>query len=280
MLLAILPIGSIHPAAAQSQNPVDLNQAEGGKALITLTRAQQGYFLENNEFAKTLTALNTEIPKVTPNYLQYVVVQNQFSVTQYAIARRPNLKSYVGRVVVIVSDTEDAYSNSIVCESNFSGMRRIPPPPQIGPNRRLICAPGTTEWTLSSSFTPAELEVEGKQAVGTLTRTQQVYYLENNRFATTLADLGSYIQPSTFAYDYSTQATDRLAVQYGVSRRSDLRSYVGAAAIINIPTNGDFTSTAVVCENIKPGPFQPAPPILSGNGQALICAAGTRSLLP
>jgi hypothetical protein len=62
VLFAILPIGSIRPAAAQSQNPVDLNQAEGGKALVRLTRTQQAYFLENNEFSKTLPALNTEIP--------------------------------------------------------------------------------------------------------------------------------------------------------------------------------------------------------------------------
>jgi Type IV pilin-like G and H, putative len=278
VLLAMSPIVTINPALAQPPvTALEIAQAEGGKALTKLTRAQQAYFLENNQFSRTLPALGTEIPKITPNYLQYIAVQNKFSVTHYAIARRPNLKSYVGRVVVMANATGEAYSSSIVCESKFSGMRRIPPIPQIGPNRQLICPPGTTEWTLSSIATPAESEIEAKQTIGMLVRSQQAYYLENNRFATNFDEFGRNIRPSNFAYDYSIQATDRFAVQYGVSRRSDLKSYVGAAAIIAI-IGGDFTSTAIVCENIKPGPFLPAPPILSDNGQALICAAGTESV--
>jgi Type IV pilin-like G and H, putative len=278
VLLAMSPIVTINPALAQPPvTALEIAQAEGGKALTKLTRAQQAYFLENNQFSRTLPALGTEIPKITPNYLQYIAVQNKFSVTHYAIARRSNLKSYVGRVIVIVPDNDEAYSDRIICESNFPGMRRIPPPPQIGPNRRLICAPGTTEWTLSSIATPAELEVEAKQTVGVLTRTQQAYYLENNRFATTLAALRPDIRPSTIAYDYSTQATDRFAVQYAISRRNDLRSYVGAV-IVNTSNNEDATSTAIVCKNITPGPFRPASPILSGDGQTLVCAAGTENV--
>jgi hypothetical protein len=268
-------IGAIAPAKAQSQTAVDLSSAEGGKALVTLTRSQQSYYLETSHFARTVAALNTDV-STTPNYLQRIKVQSRLSVLHYAIARQPDRKSFVGQVIVRRDRNGDFRSYSIVCENNRPGMR-LPATPRIGTNLRPICAPGTTPWTLNSIATPAELEADAKRTVGTLTRAQQSYFLENNRFATSLDALSLNLSPDTVGYSYSIAQSNQSAIQYGVSQKINLRSYVGAVTIVAIG-GGEFNTAGIVCENIQPGTLRPAPPTVSANGQTLVCAAGTRSI--
>jgi Type IV pilin-like G and H, putative len=271
--LLTVTIGTIHPAAAQSSSPLALSQAEGGKALMQLTRAQQSYYLENSQFSRTLAPLATGVPSFTLNYQQRIIVQNRSSVVHYAIARRPNLKSFVGRITIGTDSNGNFRSYTIVCENNRPAIH-IPAQPSIGPNNRPVCAPGTTQWTLNSIATPVELAANAKQTVGMLTRAQQAYYLENARFSSTIEALEWDITPSP-AYDYSIQFTSQSAIQYGIAQKINFKSYVGAAAIVAIG-GGEFTSIGIVCENIEPGTFRPAPPIVSANGQTLVCAAGTR----
>jgi Type IV pilin-like G and H, putative len=272
--LLTIAIGTATPATAQLPSPLALRQAEGGKAIAKLTRAQQAYYLENSKFSRTLPPLATGVPSSTLNYQQRIVVQNPSSVVHYAIARQPNLKSIVGRVVIGQRNNGEFTTVSIVCENNRIGMR-LPAIPSIGPNLQLVCAPVTTEW--APIQTPAEAEAEARQQVGTMTRAQQAYFLENARFATLIEELGRGIRPETIGYSYSIVRDNQLAIQYGIARKVNLKSVVGAAAIVKT-VDGEFTNAAIVCENIQPGTFRPAPPIVSANGQTLVCAAGTKSI--
>lgn len=271
--LLTIVLSAIAPAPAQSQTAVDLSSAEGGKALVTLTRSQQSYHLENSRFA--VAALNTDIPSITPNYQQRITVQSRSSVLHYAIARQPDRKSFVGQVMVSRDRNGNFRSYSIVCENNRPGIR-LPAKPRIGTNLRPVCAPGTTPWTLDTIATPAELEATAKQIVGAMTRSQQSYFLENNRFATSLEALELNISPETIGHSYSIAQSNQSAIQYGISQKINLRSYVGAVTIVAIGS-GEFNTAGIVCENIQPGTFRPAPPIVSGNG-TLSCAPGTQPI--
>jgi type II secretory pathway pseudopilin PulG len=272
-VLLILPIATINPAQAQT---VPDGNAEGGKAIAALTRAQQAYFLENSEFSRTLSPLSAEIPRVTPNYVQYIV-RRPLSVVHYAIARRRDLKSYIGQVAIVPTNTGESISARVVCENDAPGVR-IPPRPLIGSNLRPVCAPGTTLWSLSSIKTPAELDVEVRAYLGAINRSQQAYFLENSRFASTLEDLQRYDIDSTIAYDYSVQGNEQFAIQYGVSRRSDLKSYVGAVTLNQV--GYEYTTTSILCENLQLGPFRPAAPIILGGNLSPVCAPGTQLVEP
>jgi hypothetical protein len=263
-------IVTIAPTAAQSQTAVELSQNEGGKAIATLTRAQQSYYLETSQFSKTLPPLGTDVLSATPNYYQHII-WNRSTVVHHAIARLPNLKSIVGRVAVGPMTNGDFTTVSIICENNLPGTR-VAPRPTIGPNLRLACAPGTTEWTPMQ--TPAEAEAEARQQVGAMTRAQQAYFLENNRFATLIEELGRGFRPNTMGYSYSIVQGNQSAIQYGISQKVNLKSYVGAAAIVQI-SNNEATSIAIVCESIQAGTGNPTPPTISANGQSLVCGAGT-----
>jgi hypothetical protein len=272
-VLLILPIATINPAQAQT---VPEGNAEGGKAIATLTRAQQAYFLENNEFSRKLSPLSAEIPRLTPNYVQYIA-RRPLTVVHYAIARRQGLKSYIGQVSIVPTNTGEYVSARVVCENDAPGVR-IPPRPLIGSNLRPVCAPGTTLWTLSSIKTPAELDVEARAYLGSINRSQQAFFLENSRFASTLEDLQWYEIESGVAYDYSVQGNDRFAIQYGISRRDDLKSYVGAVTLNRV--GGEYTTTSILCENLQLGPFRPAAPSVLGENQPPVCAPGTKLVMP
>lgn len=145
--------------------------------------------------------------------------------------------------------------------------------PEIDTTLNLACAPGTTRWTVSSNNTPEQSNREAQIYVRTMNRAQQAYFLENNAFSTTLEPSGFGIDNLGLSHEYSVQASSNFTFQYGVSRKAGVNSYVGAATLTEI--NGETITMSVLCENTTPGLFRPAAPIVSGNGQPPVCAAGT-----
>ncbi len=271
--IGTLSIVLFNPSAAQSQNAIEAANSAGGKAVAIFNRSQQAYFLETSQFSQTLQRLRTGLPRFTDNH-RYMMGRTRSNPTHYAIARRPEVKSFVGRVILVTLNTAMT-TRSIICENNIPGVL-VPPSPRIDTNLKLICAPGTTEWSISSNATAEQLNSEGKMYVGTMNRAQQGYLMETNRFASTVDELGLGIPDSTIAYNYSLDAKPKFTLQYGISRRNDVKSYVG---IVELTTFGfDDTTIAVLCENNVPGPIRPAAPILLGGGQAPVCAAGTQQI--
>jgi hypothetical protein len=264
-------IVTLQASIVQAQEVIDPNQAEGGRAIDALIRAQKTYFLENSQFATTLPPLGTTVPRITPNYLQYMR-RDQLGVTHYTIALRPNLKSFSGRVIISRSNAGQPTFNSAICITDRSSLRRIPPAPTInGPTA--VCPPNTFRWVIDQIQTPEESNADARQQVGAMTRAQQAYFLENNRFASTFDELGANFSPNTTSYTYSIEKTAQQAFQYAQAQFVRLKSSVGAVAIVQI--NGETTTVAIVCENIQPGTSRPAPPTIFSN-QPPVCAPGTQ----
>lgn len=146
--------------------------------------------------------------------------------------------------------------------------------------------------SLVSMATKAK-QAEAKQNIGAMSRAQQAYFLETEKFTDSLSKLGIGIKTETVNYSYSIRATDKTAIHYAVSRHKktfwqkirgdkELKSYIaGVFAVPAIEVNpetakGEILTVSIVCEAVSPGPTKPAEPTIQ-NGK-VTCGEGTRDL--
>lgn len=137
----------------------------------------------------------------------------------------------------------------------------------------------------------ANLSFAGRRPFKRLFITQQGYYLEHQRLATTFSALGfdrnSHGTPgfnyamesqSTFTLLYSIPTEPRLPVKVNFQGISWTETYPVYSAVMAIvpPVSLDKPPAHLVCQNLQPGVIKPNPPQFK-NGQ-LICAATTRSV--
>jgi uncharacterized protein YjbI with pentapeptide repeats len=121
-----------------------------------------------------------------------------------------------------------------------------------------IARPPVSPTNPSLSATQRKI-VEGKMIIGTLTRAQQAYYLENDRFTTSIEDLGAGIKPEMNDYRYRLfVAPDRhpSAMQVGLPKLSDLPTYIGFVHIEKAP-KGESMTIATLCISQKPATPMP-----------------------
>jgi type IV pilus assembly protein PilA len=116
---------------------------------------------------------------------------------------------------------------------------------------------------------------EAKQYAGTLVRAQQAYYLENEKFANKIDDLGEIALPRNQNYSYTIAlVSDRQVQIFATSKRPILKSYTGSVFISSI--KNETITLAILCEATKPGPTNaPAPRLIKGEPQ---CSPGTKAL--
>jgi len=122
-----------------------------------------------------------------------------------------------------------------------------------------------------------------KQEIEFMNRSQETYYQKNKAFLnsmTYLTELGSGTLTQTETYNYSTQANAWATFHYGVSRRDDLKSYVGG---VFVPIEGnqsqinrDSGLVSIVCQANSPGKTKPNEPFY--NNGVLICPPGTTKM--
>ena len=113
-------------------------QAEGRQYLGTVNRAQQAYYLENNEFADSLEALMVGISGETENYRFSVVPQSDAarSVVAIAQAKIEGLNSYSGAVFLVDlpsstgSGGPEQTTVAVLCETEEPSMTP-PGPPEL-----------------------------------------------------------------------------------------------------------------------------------------------------
>ncbi len=117
---------------------------------------------------------------------------------------------------------------------------------------------------------------EAKQHIGSMNRAQQNYFLEKSNFTNNIGELGLGISTETTNYNYSTSATILSSINYGVSRQSDLKSYVGGVFLGDAEETGELTTFAILCETKDKGTNRPPAPIVEDG--RLQCAPGTESL--
>ncbi len=109
-------------------------------------------------------------------------------------------------------------------------------------------------------------QAEGRQNVAAMNRAQQAYFLESNEFADSVPEVGIGIKTQTENYEYSIRATPLTAFEYGVSRKGELKSYVGGVFITSgDEAKGEILTVELVCETKSRGTKRPAEPVVLGN---------------
>lgn len=121
-------------------------------------------------------------------------------------------------------------------------------------------------------------ETEGKLYIGAMSRAQQAFQLEFDKFATKIEDLGIGIKPETDNYSYRIvpQGNQTQSVMMTArSKRPELRSYTGAVFVVKSGTN-DLITIAGTCETDKPSSTPPAMPVApKQNTDEIQCPVGS-----
>ncbi len=92
---------------------------------------------------------------------------------------------------------------------------------------------------------------EGKTVTGSMNRAQQAYYLENNKFSTSIEALGLGIKPEIDKYIYKIilQPDSQSVMNIAQSKHEKFKSYVGLVYLTKIDNDtGETTTNAQVCE--------------------------------
>lgn len=137
----------------------------------------------------------------------------------------------------------------------------------------------------------APVRLEPKNYIGTMNRGQQAYFLEKQKFASSIPELQLGIKTQTKLYNYSMRPVNNTAVfHYGIARqeyvsrglfdKQPTKSYVGVVFTAPAPKNSEskdeIVTLAIACETNAPTTKQPPDPIYK-NG-TFTCAKGTISL--
>lgn len=131
--------------------------------------------------------------------------------------------------------------------------------------------------------TPTSKQSEAKQYVSSMNKAQQGYFAERGAFATSVNPLGLGIKTETTNYKYSVRGTKQTALNYGVSKQKDLKSYVGGVFLVpvkkvefNAAKDGIITTISIFCKADFPGTIKPAEPTCEKS--KIACGKGTRQV--
>jgi type II secretory pathway pseudopilin PulG len=123
---------------------------------------------------------------------------------------------------------------------------------------------------------------EAKTYIGSLNRSQQAFFLEKNKFSSSIEELGIGIQSETVNYKYKTQAYGSGMKGYAISTATPkvdgLKGYVGGAFIVTLSGSQESTTLAIICEGNVPSTVALSPPKLQGWGNGPECASGSTQL--
>lgn len=123
--------------------------------------------------------------------------------------------------------------------------------------------------------------VEGKQILSAMNRVQQAYYLENNKFATTIEQLAIDIKPKTENYQYRILPQGKLTssvMMTAIPKSLESKSYTSAVFVTKV--NKETLTIAGICETNNPSKI---PPVMvkfipSKEGGQIECPAGSSLL--
>jgi hypothetical protein len=120
-------------------------------------------------------------------------------------------------------------------------------------------------------------EAEGQQSISSINSAQEASYVEKEKFATAIDDLGLDIEPETETYSYqivpqsgsipSTMVTAK-------AKNPELKSYTGA--VFAIKANDEVTTVSVICGTDQPSTTPPVMPMAPKNAEeAIKCPPGS-----
>ncbi len=125
-----------------------------------------------------------------------------------------------------------------------------------------------------------------RQYIGSINRAEQAFFLEKERFTTSIQELGIGIKSETADYRYrifllqrtgvSQPALKPAAWSIAIPKQPTLKSYVGVVWIGNVSQSNEITSRAILCESSQPTmKLSPAPTFLtSKEGPEANCPKG------
>jgi type IV pilus assembly protein PilA len=121
-------------------------------------------------------------------------------------------------------------------------------------------------------------QVEPKQYVRSMNRSQHAHFAEKAAFANSVNALEIGIKTETANGKYSVIATKKAAFNYGLSKKKDLKSCVGGVFIVPakevVPNAAkDEIIISILCQSDSPGTIKPAEPTYQ-NGK-IVCGKGT-----
>ncbi len=125
-------------------------------------------------------------------------------------------------------------------------------------------------------------QAEGKTYVGSMNRSQQAYFLENNKFATKLNELQLGIKSETDNYIFKVVPQSNQVkgiMNIARAKRQGLKSYVGLVYLAKVGSE-DFT-IAKLCETSQSLSKPPKMPSLTKNSaksKDIECPSGFKSL--
>ncbi|MBM0743902.1 type IV pilin-like G/H family protein [Phormidium sp. CLA17] len=127
---------------------------------------------------------------------------------------------------------------------------------------------------------------EAKQYIGSMNRSEQAFFLETDRFTTSLNALGFGIKPETENYRYrifllhnprANRPEFKKAVwSIALPKKPNLKSYAGVVWVTNITKTNEGTTATILCESNQPtAQIPPAPTFQVGeNGLEANCPKG------
>ena len=124
-------------------------------------------------------------------------------------------------------------------------------------------------------------DAEAASSLGSIMRSQQVYFLEEEQFADNVQALQVGISPGTENYVYAVDLQNpQVAVMTATAKAPEQRSFTGAVYLIQEAQSGNITMQTKMCVGDAPGQTPPATPELvqSGDQFAAVCAAGSQAV--
>ncbi|MTJ11182.1 hypothetical protein FJR11_00925 [Anabaena sp. UHCC 0187] len=104
-------------------------------------------------------------------------------------------------------------------------------------------------------------QAEAETIVKSMNRSQQAYFVEQNKFAKTIQDLQMGIESETENYRYqiiSQGKNNQNVVNTATAKKPELKSYTGIVFITKV--KGETLTNTAICETVKPATKAPAIP--------------------
>lgn len=128
----------------------------------------------------------------------------------------------------------------------------------------------TASATAQVSKTIKASESQAKQYVQAMNKAQQDYYAQNTGFTSSIANLALGMTADSAKYKYSISTANKVVFNYGISRDSNLKSFVGGVFLIGT------TTKTILCQTAAASTTKPATPT-NKNG-VLACGANTAKI--
>ncbi len=140
---------------------------------------------------------------------------------------------------------------------------------------------GCTSAKKTETASKAPIELDARDAVGSILFDQKTYFLENDAFATSITSLKSSVLPETQSYKYKLTPKPNPAqgvVITATSKQATLKSFTGV--VFAVKSKKGLTTISQICETVKPSTVAPkAPSVPKQPSDKLRCPTGSQSTL-